>query len=1220
MPLRFQQQIQILHVDDEPSFAELTETFLERESDRFAVETATSADEGLGHIDDCLPDCVVSDYNMPGRDGIEFLQAVREEYPDLPFILFTGKGSEEVASDAIAAGVTDYIQKGSGPDRYALLANRIENAVESKREAQRADRREQLMRLTEFAGDVGGFELDVDSEELLLTDGARRLIGLSEDTQITPDEAVELYHPDHREDVRQTVRRVAETGEQMRRTWCLETLDGDERRLDVTITPVTEHGAVTTLRGALHDITERRERRQELEQIETVFQNAQAGLFLLNPDGEFAVERVNPAFEEMMGVPAKRARGQSLREFLGAQAGAVAESQCRECVERRESLEIERTLRREGEQTHWVTRLAPVVVDGTVEHIAGSTRNVTTQRERQRELQQLQQAIDNASVAITLADPTREDNPLVYVNDAFEELTGYLPEETLGRNCRYLQGESTDPEKTDALREAIDSEESISVELRNYRKDDTEFWNRLTVTPIYDDEGNLVRYLGTQEDVTERKERERELRAERQFIEQALDALDDLFYVLDTDGTLRRWNSKLPEVTGYTEQDLSGMRAAELFPEDERETIADSVETTLTQEQVTVEVDLRTADGERLPYEFTGAQLTDADGNVTGLVGIGRDLTERRRRERRFQALVEESSDIVSIVDAEGVFQYQSPSIERILGYHPEETVGDTAWEYVHPEDRADLIRSFERGVANPDVTPITEYRARRADGSWCWLEARGNNQFDNPAVEGYIVNSRDITQSKEREQELERTRSLLSDMEQLADIGAWEYDPDAGEPVHTAGELRIYGLDPEADLTVDEALECYHPADRDRLEARFRECLETGDPYEMDLRVNRADGEQRWVTARGERIQQGDRNVIRGYVQDITDQKERIDTLEQIETLFENTQDMLFIVERSDDEFRIKRVNHAFESTTGLPREDIQGKTIQELLGTARGEQSKERYRRCIETGDSLSYEESLPEEQTPNKSSPTGDGLTYWETHITPVSTDSDVDWIVGATRDINEQKRRERELQRRNERLDEFTSIISHDLRSPLSVADGMLELAREDCDSEHIDSAADAVSRCQALVDDMLTLAREGKRVAEVGSVALADTAKQSWQTVGTDSAELNTETTQQVQADSSRLQQLFENLYRNAVEHGGGDVTIHVGETDDGFYVADTGPGIPESERSEVFQAGYSTNEDGTGFGLRIVEQIAHAHGWTVTVTESEQGGARFEFTGVRSGD
>ena len=105
---------------------------------------------------------------------------------------------------------------------------------------------------------------------------------------------------------------------------------------------------------------------------------------------------------------------------------------------------------------------------------------------------------------------------------------------------------------------------------------------------------------------------------------------------------------------------------------------------------------------------------------------------------------------------------------------------------------------------------------------------------------------------------------------------------------------------------------------------------------------------------------------------------------------------------------------------------------------------------------------------------------------------------------------------------------------------------------------------------------------------------------------------------ELQADATRLRQLLENLFRNSVDHGGEDVTITVGTLADGFYVADDGPGIPEAERDQVFESGYSTNRDGTGFGLAIVEEIAAGHGWEITVTEGVEGGARFEVTGVGS--
>jgi len=151
-----------------------------------------------------------------------------------------------------------------------------------------------------------------------------------------------------------------------------------------------------------------------------------------------------------------------------------------------------------------------------------------------------------------------------------------------------------------------------------------------------------------------------------------------------------------------------------------------------------------------------------ADGQPGGY-GIYIDITERKQQQQRFEELIRHSNDIISILDPGGTYLYQSPSVERTLGYDPETHVDQNAFDYVHPDDREDVMAEFVDAVNQPDAIPKIQYRFRQADGSWCWLESVGNNQLDNPAVDGFVVNSRDITARVEFEQELRLLKQVFA-------------------------------------------------------------------------------------------------------------------------------------------------------------------------------------------------------------------------------------------------------------------------------------------------------------------------------------------------------------------------------------------------------------------------------------------------------------------------
>lgn len=365
----------ILHVDDDTQITELTKTYLERIDDEFTVTTAASAVEALTRLNENEFDCIISDYDMPNTDGIELLEIVREQHPDLPFILFTGKGSEEIASEAITAGVTEYLQKSGGTDQYTVLANRIKQAVARHRAEKQVER---------------GFH------------------------------AIETAH------------------------------DG--------ISLLNRHGEFIYVNEAYADITGYERSELVGEHFETLY-----------PE-----ENINIPYDEI--IPTARETGDW------------------------EGKTIFRT--KNGDQTtvdHLISFTSEEAMVCTISEIDEAD-------EVRKELSLKERAMDEAPIGITISDPSQDDNPIIYTNDEFVEMTGYDRGEIEGRNCRFLQGKETREEPVAEMRRAIEVEEPVSVELRNYRNDGEMFWNRVMIAPLYGEDGELEHFVGFQEDVTPRRE------------------------------------------------------------------------------------------------------------------------------------------------------------------------------------------------------------------------------------------------------------------------------------------------------------------------------------------------------------------------------------------------------------------------------------------------------------------------------------------------------------------------------------------------------------------------------------------------------------------------------------------------------------------------------------------------------------------------------------------
>ncbi|UPV74385.1 PAS domain-containing protein [Halorussus limi] len=381
-----------------------------------------------------------------------------------------------------------------------------------------------------------------------------------------------------------------------------------------------------------------------------------------------------------------------------------------------------------------------------------------------------------------------------------------------------------------------------------------------------------------------------------------------------------------------------------------------------------------------------------------------------------------------------------------------------------------------------------------------------------------------------------------------------------------------------------------------------------------------------------------GDRELAELLAAHISEALARVRTETELRTerdrfaaLFENVPNPVVRYEIDGTDAICKSVNPAFEDVFGWNEADIVGDPVEDYILSDDRREEAEALNERVSHGQRIEGAEVHRE---------TRDGDHDFLLHTAPAGN-GDESEAFAIYVDISEQKERERQLARQNERLEEFASVVSHDLRNPLNVALGRFDLLADEVESDHLAPIDRSLDRMDGLVEDLLTLARQGQVVDDPEPVDLAAAAEAAWETVDTEEASLLLDGDAVVEADEARFRELLENLFRNAVEHGStsprsqahedavehGDSgpVVEVGVLDDrsGFYVADDGPGIPESERERIFDHGFTTDEEGTGFGLAIVSSIANAHGWNVEVVNCGSGegtggetGARFEFSRV----
>ena len=647
-----------------------------------------------------------------------------------------------------------------------------------------------------------------------------------------------------------------------------------------------------------------------------------------------------------------------------------------------------------------------------------------------------------------------------------------------------------------------------------------------------------------------------------------------------------------------------------------------------------------------------------------------RNVVERHRSKREAEAsqkrlsLLFERSPLGIVEWNEDIeFERLNETGENILGYGKEELIGES-WEKIVPEDEhgdfADVISEVLEGEGGNDAV----LENVTADGERIVCEWHNRVIRDEGDVAAIFSEFQDVTEEHRRRERQRHQRETLLELavdEAVADGDfetAVERITEAAAEVLDVPRVNIWMVTQEGS---DDHLTCVDHYDRSRdthergmelATDRYREYFEAlkshwaidaadarTDPRTAELTDDyldpndvgalldgtlRSGGDVIGVICHehvgGTRTWFDDEVEFAGDVADVVhrafrnrEQIERREELERYESIVENSEDGIYVFDESG---RFEFVNRRVVDATGIPRDEWEGEHVSLLadLGVLNKTEivTVEESIEAIVRGETDEISIDLAPEVT--------EDLSVLELRLTPLTTTGSRD-VIGFSRDVSERIRDQERLERKNERLEEFASVVSHDLRNPLNLAKGRLGLVRDDVDHDGLDSIANALERMERIVDDVLWLAREGRDIGSTEPVDLRSAMEATWTMVveDADNCELDLaglEGSRPVEADYDRFRQLLENLLGNATEHGGDGATVTVGQLDGGFFIEDDGPGIPEAERGAVFDPGYSTTASGTGFGLAIVDRVAEAHGWDVSVTDGADGGARFEVTGV----
>jgi PAS domain S-box-containing protein len=458
-------------------------------------------------------DAVLCDYKMPQFDALRALELARERCPDVPFLIVSGSIGEETAVHAIKQGATDYVLK----DRLGRLGTAVRQALEQRQLKQVQQRVEEALRASEaqyraLAESIPQLVWMARPEGRIEYVNRRVLeyTGLTLEA-LTGGDAMDLIHPEDLAQLMEARDAAMQTGEPPSVEFRIRRADGQYLwHITRSVAIRDPGGQILKWLGTSTDIHGQKEAADRLARDALLLASVMDSVIVTDLSG--VVTYWNDGAARLFGWTAEEMIGRPyVDRFPEPIRSAIAE-EIRQRAAGDEWIGEFKDYRKDGSRVFIQARVSPYTdANGKRRGILGVAYDITARRRAEEALRLRDRAIQAVSQGILITDPNQADHPIIYASPSFERLTGYTATEILGRNCRFLQGKDTDPAAVSTVRTAVREGGACAVELLNYRKDGTPFWNALTVDPVRDGD-RLTHFVGVQTDVTERRRLEAQYR------------------------------------------------------------------------------------------------------------------------------------------------------------------------------------------------------------------------------------------------------------------------------------------------------------------------------------------------------------------------------------------------------------------------------------------------------------------------------------------------------------------------------------------------------------------------------------------------------------------------------------------------------------------------------------------------------------------------------------